>query len=140
MSALTSTIDVAGRVAAKTSPWGRPTSSHPPKSGGDRRVRTHSDKIAPAPLRSYPILSGTTPGEEVGPLGRVLPPVQRPRRRPVGGGTQAAVEGGGLPLQRPRIPGDLLRVDEGGHGPGQHQLPLRARGDPLPLRQRRRRG
>ena len=49
-------------------------------------------------------------------------------------------QGGGLPLQRPRVPRGVRRRVQGRRGAGQHELPLRPRRDRLPVRQRRRRG
>ena len=73
-------------------------------------------------------------------VGRVRPAGQRPRCRPARRRPHPAVEGRPVPLQLHRVPRVDGRRVQGLGRPGEHQLPLRAGGDPLPVRQRRRRG
>ncbi len=52
MSLLTSTMEVAGRIGAKYSPWTRPTSSQRLMSVTNMRVRTTSSSRAPTCSRA----------------------------------------------------------------------------------------
>ena len=74
-------------------------------------------------------------------MGRVRSASERLRGRPHRRRPAAPVEGGRVPLQRRRSTSRrYIAAFKGGFAPGQHELPVRARGDRLPVRQRRRRG
>ena len=73
--------------------------------------------------------------------GELRPARRRARRRPRRRRAPAAVEGGRpTSTTAPSTWRRYVAAFKGGDGAGQHELPLRAGGDRLPVRQRRRRG
>ena len=80
------------------------------------------------------------PGRPRRHVGRARPPGRRAGRRHGRRRPRPPGEGRLLPLQLPRVPRGRRRRVQGRVRARQHELPLRPRRDPLPVRQRRRRG